>query len=282
MAILKTSWDINKEISYLSQETKKCTQEQIDEVLQKNDTFQTICKIIKKLLKKDDYLIIKNIGFINNKSFFQTLIKYFGDFYGIIECLSVKLDCKYTGCSHNPIELHNDDAIDLNDQPLYGFMQIQNEDPLKLTKNGLVKINDIVNFLKTYDNDFLEELLKVKIKMLSYGTNYSNRGKKKIITNATILYRNGENINVRFDLDRIKFFYFKENLIQDNKEIIFINKFLSIAKKFRKEFYLEKEDILIFNNKKTLHDRTECSLELNMDGSFNTREIFVSFAREIK
>jgi len=85
-----------------------------------------------------------------------------------------------------------------------------------------------------------------------------------------ILYKINDKFNVRFDLTRVNY-YAEEKYI--------IDKFLNIAKKFRKEVYLEKGDILIHNNKRTLHDRTECSFELNMDASFNTREIFVSFVR---
>ena len=38
-------------------------------------------------------------------------------------------------------------------------------------------------------------------------------------------------------------------------------------------------NIFIHNNKRCLHDRGDCSMELNEDGTFNTREIFVSFVR---
>ena len=85
---------------------------------------------------------------------------------------------------------------------------------------------------------------------------------------------------MRFDLTRIHYYYWKKQEIQSIEERLLIDKFLNIAKKFRKEFYLEQGDILILDNKRTLHDRTECSFKLNRDGSFNTREIFVSFVRE--
>lgn len=279
MATLKVSCEISKEIFSISQETKDCSQNEIDKILKQNNIFQTVCKNASKILHKDDYVIIKNIGFVENKFFFEALIKYFGDSYGLIEYMDIKLDCDYTGCNHNLIELHNDDAINLHNQPLYIFLQIQKEDPLKLPKNGIVHVKDMVNFLKLYDNDFLEEILHTKINMLSYGIKHSDKNKKKIITSETLFYKYKKNIHVRFDVDRINYFYFKENIIQSTKEKLFIDKFLAVAKKFKKDFYLEKGDIMILNNKTTLHDRGECSLELNYNGSFNTRETFYTSLR---
>ena len=58
-----------------------------------------------------------------------------------------------------------------------------------------------------------------------------------------------------------------------------IESFIDVCNKVKHQYHLETGDILILNNLKTLHDRSECSLEINADGSFNTREIIVGFAR---
>lgn len=280
MSIIKISNELSSNIATKTQQIKVYRQDDIEIFLQSDNSFQNIVSSAKKILEKNYYVIIKNIGFVREKSIFEAFVKQFGDFYGAVEYTGIKLDCPYTGCSYKLIELHNDDAIDLVNQPIYGFIQVQNEDPLKSAKNGLVKIDDIVNYLEIYDKNFLNELLNTKINMLAYGVNYDGGDKKKIILSEAILYKDNGAFNVRFDLTRVNHYYWKENINQSVEERLLIDKFLSIAKKFRKEVYLEKGDILIHNNKRTLHDRTECSFELNLDGSFNTREIFVSFVRE--
>ena len=58
-----------------------------------------------------------------------------------------------------------------------------------------------------------------------------------------------------------------------------IESFIKVAHNVKHVYHLECGDVIIVNNLTTLHDRTECSLEMNLNGSFNTREIMVSFAR---
>ena len=279
MPILQISKELSNDIIAKSLQIKVYHQNDIDNFLKSDNSFQNIFNSAKKILDENYFVVIKNIGFIREESIFEAFVKLFGNYYGAVEYTDIKIDCPYTGCNYKLIELHNDDAIDMVSQPLYGFIQVQNEDPLKLAQNGLVKIDDIVNFLELYDEGFLNELLTKKINMLAYGVNYDGKDKKKILLNEPILYKVNNYYQVRFDLTRVNYFYWDEKSIQPIEERILINKFLSIAKKFRKEIYLEKGDILIHNNLRTLHDRTECSLELNLDGTFNTREIFVSFVR---
>jgi len=116
--------------------------------------------------------------------------------------------------------------------------------------------------------------------MFSKGVHYYDNEKKEITIKQTLLYAEENEIKVRFDLHRIKAYYFSKQLSQSHDEKQFISKFLDLADKLKKSIYLEKHDFLIVNNRKTLHDRGECSLELNQDGSFNTREIFVGFVLE--
>ncbi len=280
MPILQISEELSGDIAAKCEKIKPCHQNEIDRFLQTDRSFQTVYLNSKKLLEKSLFVLIKNIGFNKEKAIFEAFVKLFGQFYGAVEYTNIKMDCSYTGCKHDLIELHNDDAIDLINQPKNGFIQVVNEDPLKLAKNGLVKIDDIVNYLEIYDKAFLDELFNQKIPMLAYGVNYDGESKEEIIINQPILYTENNENRVRFDLTRIDHYYWKKQELQSIEEKLLIDKFLNIAKKFRKEFYLEKGDILICHNKRTLHDRTECSFLLNSDGSFDTREIFVSFTRE--
>lgn len=271
MAILKISEELSQEISSLKDD--------FESKFEKSEPFGTLIKTVKKIIENNQFILIKNIGFNNSKQVFEYFVKQFGNYYGMVEYTDIKLDCNYTGCSFEYIELHNDDAIDLINQPIYGFIQVIKEDPLKLPKNGIVKISDMVRYLEVYKPLLLEEFLNTKVPMLSKGVNYDGENKDIIEIYEPLLYIKNNKYFTRFDITRIKYYYKFYNKKQDKKESLLIDNFLKYAKKFRKEFYLEAGDILIHNNKTTLHDRTECSLELNIDGSFNTREIFVSFAR---
>jgi len=277
--ILKISDTLSSKIATKCEKIKPYFQTDIDEFIAYDKDFSNLIEKIKLILEKNLFVIVKNIGFKRERNIFEAFVKQFGEYYGEIEYINITLDCNYTGCDYNQIELHNDDAIDLLNQPNYGFIQIVNEDPLKLSKNFIVKVDDIIDYLEIYNPDLLDKLYTYKFPMLSYGVNYINKSDKEIIVYEPILYKQNKTTYIRFDTTRIKYYYWKKNIIQPIEEKKIIYDFLNIAKKSQKEVYLEEGDILIHNNKRTLHDRGNCSMELNEDGTFNTREIFVSFAK---
>jgi len=283
MPIVKVSKNLSGNVATKVQHLKKLVkQEDIDSFLKNDQSFQHIFMCGKRILDKSQFVVIKNIGFNKEAGVFESFVKLFGEFYGIVECTGVKIDCPYFACKYDAIGLHNDDAIDLHRQPEIGFIQVINEDPLKNTKNGVVKVDDIINYLELYNPDLLSKLFNHEVPMLAFGVNYDGENKNEIITHHPILYKENEENRVRFDLTRIDFFYWKKQISQSIDEKKMIHSFLKVAESFREEFYLEAGDILIHKNKRTLHDRTSCSFELNCDGSLNTREIFVSFTRETK
>lgn len=279
MPILRLSNNFSSNIATKVNKIKLAHQNEADLFVRNNEHFNLIYINACQILQKHNFVIIKNIGFNKEKTIFEAFLKMFGNFYGTVEYTDLRINCKYTGCSYSPIELHNDDAIDLDTQPLYGFIQILTEDKLLQVKNGIVKIDTLVEHLSLYDEEFLEALYTVKIPMLSYGINYDGENKSKIEICEPILYRQNNETMVRFDISRVKYFYWENNIQQSKEEKILIDKFLSYCNKFRQEYILEAGDVLIHNNKKCLHDRSECSLELNEDGSIDSREIFVSFVR---
>jgi hypothetical protein len=280
LAFLKVSKELGDYIVTKCNNVRNFPQAEIDNIFKTDKILQNVFVTANKLLEKNLFVIIKNIGFNNEKNLFESFVKLFGEFYGAVEYTDIKMDCPYTGCKYDLIDFHNDDAIDLKRQPKNGFIQVLTEDPLKLTMNGVVKIDNIVNYLEMYDREFLKQLFCTKIPMLSYGINYDDNDDTEIIMNHPILYKENNENKVRFDLTRTRHFYWKKGIEQSLEEKILIDKFLNLAKKFREEFYLEQGDIFIHNNKRTLHDRTACSFEMNIDGSFSTRSIFVSFTRE--
>lgn len=279
MPALQISKELSGYIATKFRKIKFTNQTEIDSFLKNDTDFQNIVNTAKKILDSSLFVVIKNIGFNKEKKIFEAFVKLFGEFYGAVEYTDIRIEPLCTGSDYEAIKLHNDDAIDLKNQPKTGFIQVINEDPLKSTRNGVVRIDDIVRYLEIYDANFLDKLFKHKIPMLSYGVNYDGQNKEEIITKQPVLYKENNENKVRFDLTRIDYYYWKKQITQTIEEKLLLDKFLNIAKKFRHEFYLAAGDILITHNKRTLHDRTGCSLELKNDGSFNTREIFVSFTR---
>lgn len=281
MSIIKISDELSGFISTFSDKTSQSDQNRLDKLVKKNKYFSIIHNHINNVLLKNDYVVVKNIGFNNKLSLLESFIKLFGEFYNeTIEYATVKTDCNYTACNTGLIELHNDDMILLDKMPKYGFIQVIKEDLLKMTKNGIVKVDDIVTYLEYAEPDLLDKLFKYKIHFMTYGANYNDKNKQWITTYETILYKHDGVNNLRFDLGTINNYYWQNKLMQPSEEKNMVSKFLDICKKLRKEYYLEKGDILIHNNKKCLHDRTETAIEINSDGTLNTREILVGFTRD--
>jgi hypothetical protein len=246
----------------------------------KNDkAFINLIKSIKTILAEDQYIVIR--GLINgSEDFFEVFIEEFGIYYGVIERTGIKLDCDYTGCNRKALNLHNDDAIDLDNQPKFGFIQVTKTDPVMKVSNGVVVIKELVSKLKYENQKLLDELLTTSVPMLSYGVNYVSDQRDEIIINQPILYKKDGTYQVRFDDSRVAHFYYKKGLKQSYQELNMIESFVKAAHEIKHKYYLECGDILIQNNLTTLHDRSECSLEINEDGSFDSREIMVSFARD--
>lgn len=259
---------------------KSLPQKEIDSFVSNDKDFLFIIDNAKKTLEKELFVVIKNIGFNKEKGIFESFVKQFGEFYGAVEYTGINFENLYTGSKHNRIYYHNDDAIDVNTQPRFGFIQVAKEDPLKITHNYIVRIDEMVNYLELYDNNLLTCLFNTKVNMLSYGVNFENKNKEEIILNEPILYVGKDNhIRSRFDVHRINHFYWKKEIEQPLHERKLISDFLLLCEKFSKKYYLEQGDIFIHNNQRTLHDRDDCSIEIDENGKFITREIMVSFAR---
>ena len=161
-------------------------------------------------------------------------------------------------------------------QPHYGFITVSKEDPYLEVNNGIVVIKEVVEFLKANDIPFLNKLLSYQFPMMSLGVNYSS-DKEPIVVKHPILYNDNGKFRVIYDQSRIKYFYYINDTVQPQIELELLYKFNKLCEKFKKNFLIKRNDILIFNNKTTLHDRGECSFLLTPKG-FETREIYVSFS----
>ena len=65
----------------------------------------------------------------------------------------------------------------------------------------------------------------------------------------------------------------------DEAEVL--RQFQDMALNVRSEHLLRVGDILIVNNRTTLHDRTRCSIRLKLDG-FESRISHILFVQELK
>ena len=253
----------------------------ITHVLNSIPTFISIKESIQKVLDEDKFVVIKGfpVGSKKDRLFFEALVSQFGQFYGAVEFTGIKVDCRYAACSRNALTLHNDDPIDLVKQPKLGVIQVIKQDPLFKVENGVVIIRELIRVLKFENKKLLDDLLSTPVPMLSYGVNYDDDNKDEIVINEPILRKTEVGYMVRFDFDRNKFYYQIKQEKQKYEESKMIYDFLFYADKIKKTMVLELGDILIHNNLEALHDRGECSIEFNEDGSLNSREILVSFVR---
>jgi hypothetical protein len=281
MTVLSISTDLNSQIHKKAHHISAFVQSEADKFVAQDEHFSLIHNAVHKILEINHFVKIKNIGFLRNKVVFESFIKLFGYFYGVVEYTGIKLDCPYTGCNYSSLLLHTDDAIDLNN-PKYTFIQVLAEDPNgdAFGWNGVVKIDEVFEHLAVHDHVLLDKLFNHKFPLLSYGISAYSDDRDELIIREPIFSYHKEILKVRFDLSRIKYFYFKKNLQMPKEEKMIIEKFLSACHQFRKRYYLSKGDILIVDNHRTLHDREETTIELNQDGSLTSREIFVSFAYE--
>ena len=76
MAILKISQNFSRNIS---------TKVEQNVCLLKDSLFQEVINNIKILLEKDLFVIVKNIGFNNNKQVFEAFVKSFGQYNGLLK-----------------------------------------------------------------------------------------------------------------------------------------------------------------------------------------------------
>lgn len=254
-------------------------QKQIDDFLRESPALRSLLNSAKKVVHQEKYVRIKGLPLLSEPGW-RFITGYFGEYYGAVERTDIKTDCNYTGCSLNPLVLHNDDAVDASRQPKYGFIQVTMNDPLEGVANGVVLVRELVRKLRFENPDLLRDLTSKPFPMFSYGVNYDDKSKREITIKEPILYKNdvGEYC-VRFDYERNLHFYRSSGLVQSLDEASMVYEFLKHANQIKKKVLLSQGDILIHDNKCALHDRDECSIKFNMDGSTQTRSIAVSFAR---
>jgi hypothetical protein len=255
------------------------TQEQVNDFLGTSTAFNALIYSAKKIIHQEKFVQINGFPILDDFGW-RYLTGVFGEYYDAVERTGIKTDCDYTGCSLNPLILHNDDAVDIRRQPRYGFIQVTHDDPLFVVPNGVVLVRELVRKLKFEDPELLTKLLTTNIPMLSYGVNFDDKNKEELFIEAPVIYKsNAGEYCVRFDYERVMFYYREKNLTQSRSEAQMVYFFLQHAAQIKKKIFLSEGNILVHDNRCTLHDRDECSIKIKIDGSSETREIAVSFAR---
>tara|TARA_R110000764_G_scaffold110472_1_gene196934 strand:+ start:712 stop:1551 length:840 start_codon:yes stop_codon:yes gene_type:complete len=256
-------------------------QRQMEDVLGSNRAVVALLSAAMIILRQEKFVQIKGFPVLDDSAW-KFFSEHFGVYAGAVERTDIKVDCTYTGCAINPLTLHNDDAIDLERQPEYGFIQVTTADRCGPVSNGVVLARELVRKLKFEDPDLLQKLISLPIPMLSYGINHESASKREIIIDTPIIYKDvdGEYC-LRFDLERNSHYYREKKKSQPLEEGMMIYQFLRHASVLKKKVLLSVGDILVLDNKRTLHDREECTICFNLDGTTQTRSIAVSFSRRL-
>ncbi len=254
-------------------------QRKMEDVLVSNQAVAALLSAAKTTLRQEKFVQIKGFPILDEGAW-KFFSENFGMYAGAVERTDIKVDCTYTGCAINSLTLHNDDAIDLERQPEYGFIQVTASDPCGPVANGVVLARELVRQLRFEDPDLLRQLTSTPIPMLSYGINHEAASKHEIVIETPILYKDvyGEYC-LRFDSERNAHYYRAMERPQPLEEAMMIYRFLKCANDLKKKVLLSVGDILVHENKRTLHDREECAICFNLDGTTQTRSIAVSFAR---
>lgn len=281
MASLRLSYEFSL---LFNAEVSKCYG--VENILELFSTpnFTIFFDAIKTMLHRYHYVHISNVGFAPRRDILGAFASCFGSFRDPVENTNVRIDCSFDGCSIESLPLHNDDAM-LDIMPQIGILQVENECPLKMPKNGIVLIKDIVFYLQLHNERLLQKLLTHKIPMLSSKfskiiknneTVFLEKGDEVIAEKSILIEKNGI-YEARFNPSRIDYYYYKTGKKQSLAERKMIFEFLEIANRFKKSMYLKENDILIYNNKQTLHDRTESGLEFGL-ADIKSRSFYIAFA----
>jgi len=205
----------------------------------------------------------------------------FGRYYGRVEQTGILVERLYTGCDYNTLDLHTDDAI-AECPPRFTAIQVTTPDPAggSFGWNGIVKIDDVEKCLAIELPEVHQILFNTSFPMRSVGVSAQSEDQSVIECCFPILTIRDERINVRYDPSRILHYYYKNNAKMPEAMRNVLHYFNETCQRFRKRYFLNVGDILVLNNHRVLHDREETTMELNPDGTLNSRRIMVSFAYE--
>ena len=269
----------------LGKEIAKCSSAMDVNNLFSSSTFVQFIEIVTKLVLDHHYLHISNIPFSPRREVLEAIAGLFGTFRYPVENTRICVDCTHDGCSIEDLPLHNDDAI-LDVMPMFGILQVEQECPLNMPTNGIVLVDELVSYLELHNTELLRRLLTSKVPMLASKTTkviennevvFKKQGDEHLVKKSILFHEEGV-YKSRFSLGRIKYYYFKNNLVQPKDEKNMIVEFMEIANRLRKCLYIKQNDILIYNNQRTLHDRSECGIEVGMNGKIKSRSFYIAFA----
>jgi len=228
----------------------------------------TVFNIIKEELKiKKDYLIIrkfgKNLSALVSLVYFLSMGKIFylprlnNAFIAIFEMKNSN-ELSHTlkdGFFHTDYSTHPN-------TPDYLTLNIINRDPMYpfYSRNSIVLLDDILDFLKLYNKNLLEYLTLTDIPV---------KVNNKIVYQKII---DLENNVIRFHEKLIK-----DALVITNRqnEIFYIDEFVTICTFLMKDFVLDEGDLAIISNKTVLHKRGPATIKFdNKEKKFIGRKVY--------
>jgi len=146
--------------------------------------------------------------------------------------------------------------------PDYLTLNIVRRDPMYpfYSRNSIVLLNDIIDFLKLYNRDLLKYLTSTDV---------------PIKVNDKIVYQ--KIINLEDNVIRFHEKLIKDALIITNREneVYYIDEFVTICTSLMKDFVLDEGDLAIISNKTVLHKRGPATVKFdNIEKKFIGRKVY--------
>jgi hypothetical protein len=172
--------------------------------------------------------------------------------------------------------LHTDFAM-LKTPPSATLIQCRMSDPAgdDYGRNGIAVAQHIVS--RYFGSNALNTILNTPLPFAGR----TPSGQEIVLSEPILKIQSGELARVRFHPSRIHHGFRMRGTPPTWDEAEVLRQFQDMALNVRSEHLLRVGDILIVNNRTTLHDRTRCSIRLKLDG-FESRISHILFVQELK
>ena len=237
----------------------------------------------RSLLVDNGYVCVRGLPLSSDVKTILTIGIELGEIFSdlshqstIVSEASPCLNAKLQGNQTEQLLMHTDFAM-LTQPPVATIIQCRMSDPLgdEYGRNGIAVAQHIVS--KYFGSEELE--LVVNTPMPFAGR--TPAGEDIILKTPVLTLCANSLAKVRFHPSRIHHGFRTLGLKPNKDETRVLNTFQEMILSVRREMILRPGDILIVNNHTSLHDRTNCSIQLGIDG-FKSRISHILFVQEFK
>lgn len=244
------------------------------------ELFVFLGRSLIDIIIENDFVCLKEHGSENNFKFLIIIIHLLGKIYhdeahqgNFINVASPSIGARLQGNQLLPLSLHTDFAM-LDNPPEGTIIQCSREDPMGVDygKNGVSLVKDIISLY--FGSDELNLVLSTP---MPFAGKRPSDGKNIIIYRPILEIEDRDTYCVRYHISRIHYAFKIRGYPATKVEIEVLTLFLKMAQSVRFELVMQEGDIAILNNRKVLHDRSLCSLQLDLYNSVSreTRIVFL-------